>query len=109
MAIYTDADNLDEQLKEAGRVFVRMYVEARRETYTISVPSVFKYFMEDFKDPRDSKTSTQRAFAKVLCSLAHERLRDEITAILYSDRGSIARPSIKYNSKMLLSDPVIVL
>jgi hypothetical protein len=109
MAIYTDAEHLDEQLREAGRVFVRMYVEARRETYTISVPSVFKYFMEDFRDPKDAKTSTQVAFVKVLRSLAHERLKDEIGAILYSDRGSIARPTIKYNPKMLLSDPVIVL
>ena len=33
MAIYTSAERLDDQLIEAGRVFVRMYVEARRETY----------------------------------------------------------------------------
>jgi hypothetical protein len=108
MTIFTDADNLDEQLKEAGRVFVRMYVEARRETYTITIPGVFKYFMEDFNG-KDSKKSPEYAFVKVLRALAHDRLKDELEAILKRGSGATAKPLLKFNTKMIFSDPVIVL
>ena len=36
--IFTDPQNLDEDLYRAGEIFVRMYVKARRENYTITLP-----------------------------------------------------------------------
>ena len=105
--IFTDPQNLDEDLYRAGEIFVRMYVKARRENYTITLPGVFKFFFEDFaggRDPSNPKKNPQKQFVKLLIKLSPERLRGELESILDPQKSSgeaIAKPRLLFNTKML--------
>ncbi len=113
--IFTDPLKLDEELRQAGEIFVRMYVKARRENFTVTLPGVFKFFFDDFggsKDPNNPKKTPQKQFIKLLIKLSPDMLRGELEAILDPQKNAgatIAKPRLLFNTKMLFSDPVVVL
>jgi hypothetical protein len=101
MVVLHDPENLEEELTMHAKEWVRMYVRARRENYTVIVPQLLKVYYDDFAQPTKPGAKKQKGhFIKLLINLAPDMLRSELHAIFFSGKtsGHIAKPQLFFDT-----------